>query len=110
MRLLRLMEGSIHKALFDTIIGTLPAVFNISALLFLMMYIYAIMGMQLFAKVQFYKSYDGHANFRSFGSSLLSLLRFATGESWNGLMYDAATATSGCVSDPSYNFRILWIQ
>ena len=31
-----------------------------------------------------------HANFRTFGSALLTLFRMATGESWQAIMYDCA--------------------
>jgi hypothetical protein len=33
-----------------------------------------------------------HANFRSFGTAMLTLFRFSTGENWNGFMYDVAKA------------------
>lgn len=43
------------------------------------------------------------ANFRSFWDTMVLLLRFSTGENWNGFMYDMAADREGCVSDPDYD-------
>lgn len=103
-RLLRLMNGteSINQ-LFNTLLMTLPGLGNIAALLFLLFFIYAVMGVQLFAKVQYNNALNEHANFRDFGTAMISLLRFSTGENWDGFMYDTARRLDGCVNDPPYN-------
>jgi voltage-dependent calcium channel L type alpha-1D len=46
---------------------------------------------------------DEHANFRDFGTAMLTLFRFATGENWNGFMYNAAEKLPGCNPDPSFD-------
>lgn len=43
------------------------------------------------------------ANFQSFWDSMLLLLRFSTGENWNGFMYDMAAERDGCDPDPEYD-------
>merc|ERR1711871_381119 len=100
----RLMEGlETAKKLLDTLLLTLPGILNISLLLMLILFIYAVLGMQLFAKTQFNGSYSTHSNFRTFDNSLMTLVRFATGEGWGDFMYDASTQLDGCVKDPLYD-------
>jgi len=104
LRVIRLMEGlETAKRLLDTFLLTLPGIINISVLLSLIMFIYAVLGMQLFAKTEYNMNYSIHANFRTFSRSLLALVRFATGEGWGNFMYDMSTHTPGCVADPEYN-------
>jgi hypothetical protein len=92
-RIVRLIRGSSSiRALFNTVILALPSLVNISALLLLIVFIYGVMGVQLFAKVKMpgNNGIDEHANFQTFSSAMLTLLRCSTGEFWNGLMYDLA--------------------
>ncbi|CAE7648316.1 scn4ab, partial [Symbiodinium microadriaticum] len=103
-RLLRLMNGAESiSQLFNTLLLTLPGLGNIAALLFLLFFIYAVMGVQLFAKVEYSGDHDEHANFRDFGIAMISLLRFSTGENWDGFMYDVGRKSSTCVNDPDYD-------
>ena len=61
---------------------------NIGALLFLLCFVYAVLGMNLFGKVKFGENLNEDANFTNFGNSILILLRMVTGEAWNAIMYD----------------------
>ena len=63
---------------------------NVGALLILFLFLFAVLGVSLFAEVKIQESMSRHANFENFGRAILTLLRVATGESWNGIMYDAA--------------------
>ena len=91
------------KQLFDTLLLTIPSLMNILTLLFLIMVIFAVIGIQLFAKVAYNDALTEHANFRSFGVAMSTLLRASTGENWNGLMYSMARSVDGCVEDPDYD-------
>ena len=103
-RLLRLMNGTESiSQLFNTLLLTLPGLGNIALLLALLFFIYAVMGIQLFSKIQYNGQYNEHSNFRDFGVAMVSLLRFATGENWNEFMYDGARHMPNCVVDPEYN-------
>mmetsp|Transcript_57655 Transcript_57655/g.158821 ORF Transcript_57655/g.158821 Transcript_57655/m.158821 type:complete len:1739 (-) Transcript_57655:67-5283(-) len=103
-RILRLIQGAKGlNRLFNTLILTLPGLSNISALLCLLLFIFTVMSMQLFAKIQYQGDLDEHANFRSFPRALLVLFRCATGEDWNGLMHDLAKQADGCEEDPEYD-------
>jgi len=91
LRVLRLVKKARRlNQLFKTLMLTLPSLGNIGSLMFLLIFIYAVMGVQLFAGVQYGDFIDRHANFQSFGTALLVLVRASTGESWNGIMYEAA--------------------
>ena len=43
------------------------------------------------------------ANFQTFWGSMVLLLRFSTGENWNGFMYDMVAEREGCESQPVYD-------
>merc|ERR1711871_1549854 len=103
-RLIRLVRNAKNlRELVNTIFLTLPAVANISAVLFLLYFIYAVMGVQLFAKVKFGESLNSHGNFMNFGSAMMMLFRSATGENWNGVMYDLANTEDCRTGEVTYN-------
>ena len=76
------------KVIFETLIVTIPAITNIGGLLLLLLYMFSVLGVFLFAEVQLQDYLDHHANFQSFGIAFLTLLRCSTGEGWNALMLD----------------------
>lgn len=93
VRLLRVVKTAKGlRTLLVTLWSSLPALQNVGLLLGLVMYIYAIAGVFLFADVPFGECLTRHANFRGFWVSLLTLFRCSTGESWNCLMHDAMGA------------------
>lgn len=104
-RILRLIQGAKSlRRLFNTLILTLPGLSNISCLLFLLIFIFTVMGTSLFAKVGFHKDHNENANFRTFWHGVLTLIRFSTGENWNGMMHSLANNhNSKCVQEPIYN-------
>jgi hypothetical protein len=98
-----LLAGGSRTASTAALANGVATASNAFVLLGLVMYIFALLGMQLFAKLQFNNTYNVHANFRTFSTSLLTLYRFSTGEAWDCFMYDAATQQPGCDPDPSYD-------
>ncbi|RLN96091.1 hypothetical protein BBJ28_00027013 [Nothophytophthora sp. Chile5] len=103
-RILRLVKASRSiRQIMLTLYIALPGLSNITSILFLMLFIYATMGVQLFAKVALGDNIDSHANFQDFGKGFLFLLRAATGEAWNYCMHDLASSAAGCVDDPPYD-------
>ncbi|GMH51784.1 hypothetical protein TrLO_g993 [Triparma laevis f. longispina] len=79
--------------LFVALFTSLPSLANVGSILMLCLYVFAVMGMNLFADVT-PANYDDlefitdRNNFSTFAYSMLTLFRTATGESWNGLMHD----------------------
>ena len=91
------------KKLFQTLLYSLPALTNVGAVLFLFFFIFAVLGMNLFGKVRVTGNFlNRYANFETFGFSMLTLFRMATGEAWNGIMHDCMI-TKDCVyyQDPA---------
>ena len=74
--------------LLKTFMASVPALLNIGALLLLICFVYAILGVNLFGKIKMGENLTEHANFTNFGYAMLTLLRMATGEAWNSIMYD----------------------
>jgi hypothetical protein len=97
-RIFRLVKSSRGlRNLLSTLIFSLPSLYNVGALLLLLFYVYAVMGMNLFGEVKSGEFINRNANFRTFGKSMLILYRCATGESWNGVMHDIMISTKSIV-------------
>ncbi|NWQ72090.1 SCN2A protein, partial [Neopipo cinnamomea] len=86
-RILRLIKGAkgIRTLLF-ALMMSLPALFNIGLLLFLVMFIYAIFGMSNFAYVKREAGIDDMFNFETFGNSMICLFQITTSAGWEGLL------------------------
>ncbi|XP_073437618.1 sodium channel protein type 5 subunit alpha-like isoform X7 [Dendrobates tinctorius] len=86
-RVLRLIRGAkgIRTLLF-ALMMSLPALFNIGLLLFLVMFIYAIFGMSNFAYVKKEAGIDDMFNFETFGNSMICLFQITTSAGWDGLL------------------------
>ena len=81
------------RTLFNTLIVSLPAIFNVGSLLFLLMFVYAVLGMNLFGEIAPKGQIQPlHISFRTFGSSLLTLFRVFTGDGWGTVL----SMLSGC--------------
>uniref|UniRef100_A0A3B4ZB52 Sodium channel protein n=1 Tax=Stegastes partitus TaxID=144197 RepID=A0A3B4ZB52_9TELE len=87
-RVLRLIKSAkgIRTLLF-ALMMSLPALFNIGLLLFLVMFIYAIFGMSNFAYVKRERGIDDLFNFETFGNSMICLFQITTSGGWDGLLY-----------------------
>ena len=91
------------RMLFKTLVLSLPALANISMLLLLIFFVFAVLGIKLFGKTAYLTNYDQfvelnrHANFETFGSAMLLLFRMATGENWNNVMHDCRGLSSFAV-------------
>ncbi|KAK2906120.1 hypothetical protein Q8A73_010063 [Channa argus] len=86
-RVLRLIKSAkgIRTLLF-ALMMSLPALFNIGLLLFLVMFIYAIFGMSNFAYVKKEAGIDDLFNFETFGNSMICLFQITTSAGWDGLL------------------------
>lgn len=75
--------------IFATFILTLPALANIGGLLFLVLFLYSVLGMNLYSYVwQGTNGLTKDANFVGFFSSFFTLFKCSTGESWNLILAD----------------------
>lgn len=102
-RVFRLVQSAkALRTLFNTLVLTLPSMANVTGILILMFFIFAVMGVQLFATVKNGEVLNYAIHFRSFGRSFLTLFRCATGEIWDLLMYDCLTSEE-CDPHLTYN-------
>lgn len=105
------------RALLDTVMQALPQVGNLGLLFFLLFFIFAALGVELFGRLGEYFAFffftpslsisnlrifpfiecseehpcqglGEHAHFSNFGMAFLTLFRVATGDNWNGIMKD----------------------
>ncbi|KAE9048858.1 hypothetical protein PR002_g169 [Phytophthora rubi] len=103
LRLVRLIQTAPSlRQLVNTLLFTLPSLINIGGFLLLVFFIYAAVGVQLFAKVKLGDLVTPFANFQSISVAMITLIRCATGERWNDLMHELAE-TDNCVDDPDYD-------
>ncbi|XP_075980866.1 na channel protein 60E isoform X3 [Anticarsia gemmatalis] len=86
-RILRLIKAAkgIRKLLFALVVS-LPALFNIGALLALITFIYAIIGMSVFGHVKEQGALNDIVNFQTFGRSMQLLFRLMTSAGWNDVL------------------------
>jgi hypothetical protein len=101
MRIFRLLK-SYGRVVLDTLMNIIPQITNIMAMIFLLLFIYSVLGISLFADVKYGVYYNLDSNFRNFPQSVVLLFRCMTGEDWNLVMDDLAN-TSDCVSNQSYD-------
>lgn len=100
-RLLRVVQFAKRiRQLLVAIIISIPALFNIGTLLFLIMYIYAIIGMASFGNVKKQGELDDFVNFETFGKSMMLIFRLSTGTGWNDILEGLMVQPPHC--DPHY--------
>uniref|UniRef100_A0A8C6UMF3 Sodium channel protein n=1 Tax=Neogobius melanostomus TaxID=47308 RepID=A0A8C6UMF3_9GOBI len=100
-RILRLIKGAkgIRTLLF-ALMMSLPALFNIGLLLFLVMFIFSIFGMSNFGYVKHGAGIDDMYNFETFGNSMIILFMITTSAGWDGLLLPILNYPPDC--DPLY--------
>jgi hypothetical protein len=105
-RIFRLIKkAKFLRVIFNTIIFTIPSLANVGALMMLLLFIFAILGVYLFATVQLQSTLTQDANFQNFGMAFLTLIRLQTGEGWNEVMKDTVRTRAvnfDCDENPTY--------
>ncbi|NWS56287.1 SCN5A protein, partial [Chunga burmeisteri] len=94
LRLIRKARGI--RTLLFALLMSLPALFNIGLLLFLVMFIYAIVGMTNFACLGWEGGIDNLFNFQTFDSSILCLFQITTSAGWDGLLVPLLKRSDSC--------------
>lgn len=90
---------TLHR-LFDTFADTLPLMANIGTLVMCVMYIYGIVGMNLFGHIPLSETHSKlvlsrHVNFQSFTKSQMTLFRIITGDDWHEIRWATTTQMEG---------------
>ncbi|XP_048094743.1 sodium channel, voltage-gated, type I-like, alpha isoform X1 [Alosa alosa] len=96
-RILRLVKSAkgIRTLLF-ALMMSLPALFNIGILLFLVMFIYSILGMSFFAYIKKEDGIDDMFNFETFGNSMICLFQITTSAGWDLLLSPILNVEPDC--------------
>ncbi|XP_065672374.1 sodium channel protein 1 brain isoform X5 [Hydra vulgaris] len=101
-RLLRYFNsGKGIRRLMIALIVSLPALLNIGALLFLILFIYSIIGMSTFGHVKKQGALSEVVNFETFGNSIMVLFRLATSAGWNEILDALVVQPPNC--DENFN-------
>ncbi|KAK7582611.1 hypothetical protein V9T40_014056 [Parthenolecanium corni] len=98
MRLVKLLSrGEGIRTLLWTFLKSFQALPYVALLIVMLFFIYAVIGMQMFGKIQAGNSGEimRNNNFQSFTQSLLVLFRSSTGESWQNIMLDCLPHKNG---------------
>ena len=98
LRILQFAKGI--RQLLVALIISLPALLNVGTLLFLVIFMYAIIGMSTFGHVKKQKNIDDTVNFETFGRSMMLLFRLSTGAGWNDILESLMLREPDC--DPNY--------
>ncbi|XP_015766470.1 PREDICTED: sodium channel protein type 5 subunit alpha-like [Acropora digitifera] len=98
LRVLQFAKGI--RQLLVALIISLPALLNVGTLLFLVIFIYAIIGMSTFGHVKKQKNLDETVNFETFGRSMMLLFRLSTGAGWNDILDSLTLREPDC--DPTF--------
>eukprot|EP00439_Symbiodinium_sp_Y106_P017984 s4004_g2.t1 len=87
-RLVRFLKG-LNKLLLAFALSV-PKLLNVGLVMVLLLYLYAVLGVSLFAKVAYTGTgiYGPQTNFRSFFQAISLLIRSMTGEGFNEIMHD----------------------
>lgn len=87
-RLFRLLRSKRLNKIFMALVLSLPKLGNVLGILLLLLTLYSILGVSLFAPAHPLEFLNNHGNFRHFGWAFITLFRAVTGEAWNSIMHD----------------------
>ena len=91
LRLLRLLKGAKElRSLLVTLVLSFPSLLNVASLLAMVIFVYAVLGLQLFSFVAHGDSIDAQRNFETLGSGALLLFQVMAvdGRGWPWMAVD----------------------
>jgi hypothetical protein len=100
------------RVVFDTLVFSLPSIWNVAMLLFVVYYMYAIAGMYMLGGIQSTSKngINAQVNFSDFGMAMLTLFRVSTLDTWPYLMYDSRQSPEGTEWAWAYFVSFIVIQ
>lgn len=94
-RVFRLVKRvSAIQIILQTLLEAIPAISALGLLLGLLFFLYSIIGLSQFCFVTLAGELNYHVNFQSFANGVLLLMRNATGEAWDTIMFDCMRTRS----------------
>ncbi|ODN01760.1 Sodium channel protein 60E, partial [Orchesella cincta] len=100
-RMLRLMKAakSIRRIVFSLLVS-LPSLFNVGALMVLIIFIYSIIGMSVFGRIGYAGSIDEITNFETFTNAFFLLFRLTTLAGWDDILGSLVPTETECGDAP----------
>ena len=89
------------QIIFQTFLNTFYSLVNVGGLMFLLIYIYSVLGVSFFADVKMRGAMHARFNFQNTLNAFATLLVVATGDGWNEIYYTISDNTD-CVTNPTY--------
>lgn len=77
-----------------TFFRSISPLFNVGCLLFLFLYLYAVMGVYFFSGIKLQEFLNKDFNFQTFGNAFITLFVLLSGENWCFVMEDCARSKS----------------
>lgn len=110
MRIVRLVRSQPDvKIILDTLVNIVPQITNFITLMFLLLFIYAALGINLFSGIHLQDYITEKNNFRQIGTAIVYLFRSSTGEDWNKIMHELGLSNAddpyACVDEQDYFLR-----
>ena len=100
LRAVRLVQHAKKlQGLVTTILMSIPSLINVTSLLALVVFIYSVLGVQLFTYTPRGLYFTESRNFDTFGNALLLNFQCLTGDGWSGLMNEARGTFADSASD-----------
>ena len=98
------------RDMYETLIMSLGSLINIGALVVIVFYTWAVLGVYLFGKVAWCDAgLTQHANFVNFPAAMATLWRLATGDAWEEIQWGLQTSEAdGCCSKSEGNCGYEW--
>ncbi|KAJ7078435.1 Ion transport protein-domain-containing protein [Mycena belliarum] len=87
--------------LFKTAVASLPIIFSLISLWFILFLFFGILFLEVFALTKWNSGESRNKNFSTLGSTLVMLTFFTTGEGWNQYMHDYAVMYPRCTNPQS---------
>jgi len=87
------------RSLATTLYLSIPSLGNVGIMLVLILFVYSVLGMNLFNKVKRQTFLNEAANFECFWTSTVTLTRVITFDGWRGLMTDLLVSDTSICSD-----------
>lgn len=79
------------QMMFSTLANSTPAILSIFGVMIIVVFMYSVVGMQMFGQLRFQTAIDLNSNFRNFMTGWFSVFRMLTLDEWDLMMRDAAT-------------------
>jgi len=107
LRVVRLLQRFENiQVLLDSLILITPNILHVVMLLGLVMYVYALVGIYMFAKTSRREELDSKNNFSGLGRSFLVLVRYSTGEDFQEFMYEHSNTGSPCAVNQNFDSSV----